>query len=122
MMTGYLDFHKPGKCLKLFQEMTRRGLNGNNATIVVALSTCARSARMNEEKSVHGSLIKVSKGLNLIVSSTLIHMYSRSGREDIAHLIFDRMLVRNIVCWNAMILGYCIHGNQKMALICVQTW
>nr|XP_016484457.1 PREDICTED: pentatricopeptide repeat-containing protein At3g51320-like isoform X1 [Nicotiana tabacum] len=71
---------------------------------------------MNEGKSVHGSLIKVSKDLNLIISATLIHLYSRCGRAEIARLIFDRMLVKNIVCWNAMILGYCIHGNPKDGL------
>ncbi|KAG5593036.1 hypothetical protein H5410_043550 [Solanum commersonii] len=26
------------------------------------------------------------------------------------------MLVKNIVCWNAMILGYCIHGNPTDGL------
>ncbi|MCD7446965.1 hypothetical protein HAX54_020743 [Datura stramonium] len=105
MMTGYLNSHNPGKCLKLFREMTQRGLNGKDATIVIALTACARSARMNEGKSVHGSLIKVSKDLNLIISTTLIHMYSRCGRAEIARLIFDRMSFKNIVCRNAMILG-----------------
>ncbi|KAJ8526832.1 hypothetical protein K7X08_029309 [Anisodus acutangulus] len=116
MMTGYLDSNNPGKCLKLFREMTHRGLNGNDATIVIALTACALSARMKEGKSVHGSLFKVSKDLNLIISTTLIHMYSRCGRAEIARLIFDRMSVKNIVCWNAMILGYCIHGNPKDGL------
>ncbi|XP_070001838.1 pentatricopeptide repeat-containing protein At3g51320-like [Nicotiana sylvestris] len=116
MMNGYLESNNPGKCLKLFREMAQRGLNGNDATVAIVLTACARSARMKEGKSVHGSLIKVSKDLNLITSTTLIHMYSRCGRAEIARLIFDRISVKNIVCWNAMILGFCIHGNPKDGL------
>nr|XP_009801045.1 PREDICTED: pentatricopeptide repeat-containing protein At3g51320-like [Nicotiana sylvestris] len=117
MMTGYLDSHNPGKCLKLFREMAERGLKGNDVTIVIALITvCARSSRFNEGKSVHAPLIKVCKDLNLIISTTLIHLYSRCGTAEIARLLFDRMSVKNIVCWNAMILGYCIHGNPKDGL------
>lgn len=116
MMTGYLNSNNPGKCLKLFREMAQRGLNGNDTTTVIALTACARSARMKEGKSVHGCLIKEFKDLNLIISTTLIHMYSRCGRAEIARLIFDRISIKNIVCWNAMILGYCIHGNPKDGL------
>ncbi|PHT30845.1 hypothetical protein CQW23_27182 [Capsicum baccatum] len=116
MMTGYLNSNNPGKCLKLFREMAQRGLNGNDTTIVIAVTACARSARMKEGKSVHGRLIKEFKDLNLIISTTLIHMYSRCGRAEIARLIFDRISIKNIVCWNAMILGYCIHGNPKDGL------
>ncbi|PHU07241.1 hypothetical protein BC332_23730 [Capsicum chinense] len=81
MMTGYLNSNNPGKCLKLFREMAQRGLNGNDTTIVLAVSACARC-----------------------------------GRAEIARLIFDRISIKNIVCWNAMILGYCIHGNRKDGL------
>ncbi|KAH0747658.1 hypothetical protein KY285_009315 [Solanum tuberosum] len=116
MMTGYLNSNNPGKCLKLFREMAHRGLNGNDTTIVIAVTACARSARMKEGKSVHGCLIKASKDLNLIVSTTLIHMYSRCGRAETGRLIFDRISIKNIVCWNAMILGYCIHGSPKDGL------
>ncbi|KAL3323369.1 hypothetical protein AABB24_037814 [Solanum stoloniferum] len=116
MMTGYLNSNNPGKCLKLFREMAQRGLNGNDTTIVIAVTACARSARMKEGKSVHGCLIKASKDLNLIISTTLIHMYSRCGRAEIGRLIFDQISIKNIVCWNAMILGYCIHGSPKDGL------
>ncbi|KAF9601224.1 hypothetical protein IFM89_017409 [Coptis chinensis] len=37
-------------------------------------------------------------------------MYSKCRRVDAARRVFDSMLVRNIVSWNAMILGYCIYG------------
>ncbi|CAN4126981.1 unnamed protein product [Withania somnifera] len=116
MMTGYLISNNPGKCLKLFREMAQKGVNGNDTTTVIALTACARSARMKEGKSVHGCLIKEYKDLNLIISTTLIHMYSRCGRAEIARLIFDWISIKNIVCWNAMILGYCIHGNPKDGL------
>ncbi|XP_044509028.1 pentatricopeptide repeat-containing protein At3g51320-like [Mangifera indica] len=35
---------------------------------------------------------------------------------DIAQRVFDRMEIRNLVCWNAMIFGHCIHGKPEARL------
>ncbi|MCD7451698.1 hypothetical protein HAX54_013081 [Datura stramonium] len=40
------EFDNPGKCLKLFREMSRRGLKGNDATIVIALTAYMLSSRL----------------------------------------------------------------------------
>lgn len=29
----------------------------------------------------------------------------------VARSVFDRLLEKNLVCWNLMILGYCFYGN-----------
>ncbi|KAI5684006.1 hypothetical protein M9H77_05234 [Catharanthus roseus] len=111
MITGYLNARKPGNGIKLFREMVMLGFRGNCTTIVNLLTACGRSARLKEGKSVHGSLIRNFNDSSLIIDTSLIDMYSRCGRVDLARLIFDRMLVKNIVSWNVMILGYCLHGN-----------
>ncbi|KAL3525236.1 hypothetical protein ACH5RR_013608 [Cinchona calisaya] len=116
MMTGYLDLGSPGNGLKLFREMVKLGFRGNEVTMVNVLTACGRSARLKEGKSVHRILIRDFGNLSLIINTSLIHMYSRCGRADAARLIFDRMPLKNLVSWNAMILGYCIHGNPKDGL------
>lgn len=113
MMTGYLDLGNPGNGLKLFREMVKLGFRGTETTMVNVLTACGRSARLKEGKSVHRTLIRESGSLSLIVNTSLIDMYSRCGRVDNARLVFDRMPIKSLVSWNAMILGHCIHGNPK---------
>ncbi|XP_027178399.1 pentatricopeptide repeat-containing protein At3g51320 [Coffea eugenioides] len=116
MMTGYLDLGNPGNGLKLFREMVKLGFKGNETTMVNVLTACGRSARLKEGKSVHGTLVRESGNLSLIVNTSLIDMYCRCGRVDNARSVFDRMPMKSLVSWNAMILGHCIHGNPKDGL------
>lgn len=116
LMTGYLDSGRPGNVIKLFREMVKLCLKGNDITLVNVLTACGRSARLKEGKSVHGSRIRNFQNFSLITDTSLIDMYSRCGRVDVARLIFDRMLIKNLVSWNAMILGYCLHGNSTDGL------
>lgn len=111
MITGYLNFGNPGNALKLFREMARIRFICNDTTMVSVLTACGRSNRLKEGRSVHGFLVRMFLNLSLIIDTAMINMYGKCGRVDAARVIFDRMLIKNLVCWNAMILGYCIHGN-----------
>ncbi|KAL5717546.1 hypothetical protein ACHQM5_010531 [Ranunculus cassubicifolius] len=111
MISGYLnDARNPGCGLKLFREMMKMGFRGTDTTFVAVLTACGRSARLKEGRSIHGSLIKNSIKSTLFLDTTLIDMYSKCQNVQAARSVFDSMLVRNLVSWNAMILGYCIHG------------
>lgn len=116
LITGYLNGENPGVCLKLFREMANCGLRGNETTMVSVLTACGRSARLREGRSLHCFLIKALWDLNLILGTALVDMYSRCRRVDVATLVFDRMLIKNLVCWNAMILGHCLYGNPQDGL------
>ncbi|KAK9284820.1 hypothetical protein L1049_023997 [Liquidambar formosana] len=116
MIGGYLKVGNPGCGLKLFREMMKTGLRGSDTTMVCAITACGRSARLREGRSIHGSLIKTFLKSSLILDTALIDMYSKCRRVDVACKVFDRIPKRNLVCWNAMILGHCIHGNPEDGL------
>uniref|UniRef100_A0A5B7B1I3 Pentatricopeptide repeat-containing protein n=1 Tax=Davidia involucrata TaxID=16924 RepID=A0A5B7B1I3_DAVIN len=116
MIAGYLNGGNPGCGLKLFREMLKTGLRGSNTTIVSVLTACGRSARLKEGRSVHGSFMRTHTKSSLIINTALIDMYSKCRRVDAAQLVFDRVSSKNLVCWNAMILGHCIHGNSEDGL------
>ncbi|KAK4403800.1 Pentatricopeptide repeat-containing protein [Sesamum angolense] len=111
MMTGYLNFRKPGNALKLFREMVVQGFESNDTTAVNVIAACGRSSRLKEGRSVHGFLVKAFISLSLIIDTALIDMYSKCGRVDLAQAIFNRMPSKNLVSWNAMILGHCVNAN-----------
>ncbi|XP_076955279.1 pentatricopeptide repeat-containing protein At3g51320-like [Bidens hawaiensis] len=116
MMKGYLDVKNPGLVLKLFRNMVLMGVRWNDTTVVSVVTACGRSCRLKEGRSVHGSLIRMSVNVSLIIGTALIDMYSKCGLPDVAEVIFNNMLIKNLVCWNAMISGKSIYGNPKHGL------
>ncbi|KDP23981.1 hypothetical protein JCGZ_25369 [Jatropha curcas] len=96
--------------------MANRGLQGNLKTMVGVIRACGKSARLREGRSVHGYLIRKWKSLSIFIYTSLIDMYSKCRRVELASKIFDSLMHRNLICWNAMILGHCIHGKPEDGL------
>ncbi|KAK2425357.1 pentatricopeptide repeat-containing protein, mitochondrial [Trifolium repens] len=116
MISGFLKGRNPGYGLKLFREMGRLGIRGNARTMVCAVTACGRSGRLKEGKSVHGSIIRLFTKSSLILDTALIDMYCKCRRVEVGSKVFERMSNKNLVSWNAMILGHCIHGNPEDGL------
>ena len=57
---------------------------------------------------------------NMFVGSALIHMYAKCGALLRAHNAFDKLPIRNVISWTALIAGYCRHGNVGKALGCFE--
>ncbi|KAH0645951.1 hypothetical protein KY284_033835 [Solanum tuberosum] len=99
IVNGYVKVGEVVVGQQLFDEMPQRnlvgwnvmvtgpGLNGNIATIVVALTACAPSARMNEGKSVHGMLVKNIVCWNVMILGYCIHGNPTDGLNLCADLV-----------------------------------
>ncbi|GMI68218.1 hypothetical protein like AT3G51320 [Hibiscus trionum] len=116
MINGYLKAGNPGCALKLFRQMMELGFMGNEKTVASVLSACSKSARLKEGRSVHGFLLKNGMKSNIIIDTALVHLYCNCQKVGLARRMFDKITNRNTVCWNAMILGHCIHGNPEAGL------
>ncbi|KAK1369829.1 Pentatricopeptide repeat-containing protein [Heracleum sosnowskyi] len=116
LISGYLSGGNPGCVLKLFREMSGLRFKGNDTTMVSVVTACGRSARLKEGKSLHGYLIRTIVRMSVIINTALIDMYSKCQRTDIARKVFERSPTRNLVSWNAMILGHCLNGNPRDGL------
>jgi len=53
---------------------------------------------------------------DITVSNSLVDMYCKCGRTDLAHRVFARMPQRNVSTWTAMITGLGTHGQERLAL------
>ncbi|RVW51780.1 Pentatricopeptide repeat-containing protein [Vitis vinifera] len=113
---------------KVFGEMSKRDLVSWNSIIdaYAKLGHLVLAHRLFDampernategRKIIHGVLIRTFLKSSLILDTALIDMYSKCERVDVARVVYDRMTKRNLVCWNAMILGHCIHGNAEDGL------
>ncbi|XP_059633236.1 putative pentatricopeptide repeat-containing protein At3g11460, mitochondrial [Cornus florida] len=106
MIAGYVQsgFFENG--LGVFREMVASGTQPNAVTLVSILPACAGLGFLKLGKLIHGYGVKLGVDSDISLVNTLIALYGKCGNVDIARFLFDQMLVRNLVSWNAMIATY----------------
>ncbi|XP_018632244.1 pentatricopeptide repeat-containing protein At2g29760, chloroplastic-like [Nicotiana tomentosiformis] len=107
--------------LSLFQLMME--LNcccPNHVTMVNVLSACAQVGNLYLGLWVHeymkGSRQKGFLLSNANLATALIDMYSKCGSLEKAGDVFDQLVVKDVVSFNAMIMGLAINGKGMEAL------
>eukprot|EP01018_Ginkgo_biloba_P031778 Gb_10324 [translate_table: standard] len=102
--------------LKLFRQMQLAGVKPNSDTFASALPACANLAALEHGKEVHEDIIRSGFQYDVFVGSALVDMYAKCGSIDDACKVFGKMPKRDVVLWNAMIVGYAMHGYGMEAL------
>lgn len=102
---------QPKEAILVFSNWVSRGsLNFDDFTYIFVLGACARSPSVPTiwtGRQIHARIMRHGIVSNIMVQTTLIHFYASNKEIDSARRVFDEMLVRNSVTWNAMITGYC---------------
>ncbi|GJX64112.1 pentatricopeptide repeat-containing protein [Tanacetum coccineum] len=89
--------------LELFKEMKRDGFEPDEMTVVSVLGVCGD---LGLGKVVEEYVVENEMEVNSYVGSALIGMYSKCGDLVSARRVFDKMVTKDLVMWNAMITGY----------------
>jgi pentatricopeptide repeat protein len=53
---------------------------------------------------------------NVYVGTSVVDMYSKCGRVEMARMAFQKIKGKNILSWSAMIAGYGMHGHGQEVL------
>ncbi|KAI4382396.1 hypothetical protein MLD38_008369 [Melastoma candidum] len=107
------------EALELFREMMAEECADNapnSVTMVSVLQACAALSALEQGRLIHGYILRRGLDSILPVVSSLMTMYGKCGKLDVAQHIFDRMDVRDVVSWNSLISGYGIHGFGEKAI------
>eukprot|EP01018_Ginkgo_biloba_P023998 Gb_36142 [translate_table: standard] len=116
MIAGYAQNGHFDEALKIFQQMQLTGVKPNSDTFNSVLPACANLAALENGKEVHKEMIRSGFPSDVFAGSALVDMYAKCGTIEEACQVFEKMPVRNVVSWTAMIVGYAMHGYGKEAL------
>eukprot|EP01018_Ginkgo_biloba_P034752 Gb_24816 [translate_table: standard] len=116
MIAGYAQNGNGEEAIKLFRQMQMAGVKPDSDTFAIVLPACANLAALEQGKEIHEVIIRSGYQYNVFVCSALVDMYAKCGSIENARHVFDQMPQQDVVAWNAMIVGYAMHGCGKEAL------
>lgn len=98
------------KAMELFRGMQFSCAKAYASTVAKLLHCCSKVGALEEGKQIHGYVLKFALESDLLVSNSLINMYSRNNRLELARRVFGLMQDHNLSSWNSIISAYATHG------------
>ncbi|XP_023753838.1 pentatricopeptide repeat-containing protein At1g08070, chloroplastic [Lactuca sativa] len=116
VISGLVRDKRINEAITHFHQMQSENIHPNEITLVTLLSACAQVGALDTGRWLHSYINRNNSSSNLVVSTSLVDMYSKCGDLDSARQVFDKMPNRDVVAWNAMIMGFSMNGRSKTTL------
>lgn len=118
LMTSLLQCGLVEDRVELFGFMVDEGVGFDEVSLLTMLKGISMSARgsLTSSDLVHGCAIKSGYESDTAVSCSLIDAYSRWGRIDLSHQVFDRIASPNVTCFTSIISAYARNGMGRGGL------
>ncbi|KAK4266860.1 hypothetical protein QN277_023725 [Acacia crassicarpa] len=120
MISCYTLNCMPMEACAIFNLMRLEGVKGDEFTYSSLISSCCvASENYDFGRQIHSLILKQSFDSDVSVATALINIYTKNENITDALRVFDKMEIRNVVSWNALIVGCgkCGHGNEVVKLL-----
>ena len=106
LICGYCQCKRSRDVLGVFDAMRVAGVKDDVVTMVKVVLACTSLGEWGVADAMVDYIEENNVEIDVYLGNTLIDMYGRRGLVHMARGVFDRMQWRNLVSWNAMIMGY----------------
>ncbi|XP_050229610.1 pentatricopeptide repeat-containing protein At4g31070, mitochondrial [Mercurialis annua] len=109
-----LDYNMAVDC---FRDMQINGVRPNRVTMIAILPAFAELGYVMNGREIHAYAFRNGFDSDRCFSSSLIHMYCRSGEGfHLAKVVFERSEVKDVVMWSSIIGSYSRSKDSVEAL------
>ncbi|KAF5458980.1 hypothetical protein F2P56_022972 [Juglans regia] len=110
------------EAIGMFLELRKCGFLPDDVTMLSVISASGSLGDLDLALQLHKCAFQAMpiEKPDILLSNSLIDMYGKCGRTDLAYKVFSRMEERNVSSWTSMIVGYAMHGPVNEALNCFQ--
>ncbi|KAG6593451.1 Pentatricopeptide repeat-containing protein, partial [Cucurbita argyrosperma subsp. sororia] len=116
MIRGYAWNGPYEVAISLYYQMQDYGFVPDKFTFPFVLKACSALSAMEEGKKIHEHVIGAGLETDVFVGAALIDMYAKCGCVVSAQQVFDKMVERDVVCWNSMLAAYSQNGQPDDCL------
>ncbi|KAI4352333.1 hypothetical protein L6164_006596 [Bauhinia variegata] len=106
LIVAYARQNQGVEALEIFQSLQKSGLGFDEISLSGALNACAVVKGHLEGIQLHGLAVKSGLKFNMCVVNAILDMYGKSGALFEACLVFDEMVRRDAVSWNAIVAAH----------------
>ncbi|XP_021719809.1 pentatricopeptide repeat-containing protein At4g16470-like isoform X1 [Chenopodium quinoa] len=85
-------------------------------TYSLLLQECIHGGTYEWGKIIHAHMVIVGFTLNEYLKTKLLILYSKAGKLGTACILFDELLEKSLISWNAMIAGYVQKSMEDVGL------
>ncbi|KAL5846685.1 hypothetical protein ACOSQ3_010209 [Xanthoceras sorbifolium] len=120
IISGLSQGGRAKEVIDMFIKLKQCGLQPDDVTMVSVTSACGSLGDLGLALQLHKCVFqaKIVKELDILMFNSLIDMYGKCGRMDLAYNVFSRMDRQNVSSWTSMIVGYATNGHVNEALEC----
>ncbi|KAM0934949.1 putative tetratricopeptide-like helical domain superfamily [Dioscorea sansibarensis] len=115
LISGYVQDEQIEKAFHTCHLM-RENFKFDCVTLCSILAACVADGKLELGTVGHGFGIRNNFDSDLLVTSTVIDLYSSCGRMELAQRVFDVATLRDLVVWNTLIFAYAQYGLSGEAL------
>ncbi|KAI5679658.1 hypothetical protein M9H77_00885 [Catharanthus roseus] len=117
MISVYAQHGLNKEALVVFFNFIRNGVeNPNEFILATVIRCCTRLSNVPKGQQVHSMVMKSGFDQHAYVANSLLDFYTRVGDIESAKLLFGDLLLKDVVTWTTMILGFVKSGRGCAAL------
>ncbi|XP_020217680.1 pentatricopeptide repeat-containing protein At4g39530 [Cajanus cajan] len=110
IISGYTMNNRGEEAVNFFKEMCRQRVRPDQHVLSSTLKACVELEDWNTGIQVHGQMIKSGHQNDCFVASVLLTLYASFGELMGVEKLFRRIVDKDIVAWNTMILAHARPG------------
>jgi pentatricopeptide repeat protein len=85
-------------------------------TFAAVVAAAASLPAMCSGKPLHACVIKAGLESSVFVANTLLNMYFTNEDPGSAHILFDSVMVKDVIMWTEMVAGHSALGEGELSL------
>ncbi|KAI5085104.1 hypothetical protein GOP47_0001273 [Adiantum capillus-veneris] len=117
LISGYAEGEHGEEALECFKKLQLKGLSPNAVTYTSSLKACGNIGALEKGEEIHAEIERRGLLEEGLVGSTLVDTYSRCGSLAKAQQVLEKLSVRNVVSWTALMAGYVNVGKSESAFV-----
>ncbi|KAL1308622.1 hypothetical protein HN51_050607 [Arachis hypogaea] len=104
-----------------FSALLDTNLKPNVYTLSLGLSICSSISAMSHGKQIHCYILRHGFSSEVSLGNALVTLYAKCGSLGMSLGVFNAMIERDTISWNALISAYGQHGLGEEAVCCFES-
>lgn len=115
LIAGYSEHGQCEKALQCYERNKVEGVFPNAVTYVCSLKACGNIGAADKAAELHAEIERQGFLESELLGNTLVDTYSKCGNLARAKEVLDRIPVRDVVTWTALMSGYAECGANGVS-------